>query len=908
MFAVGMNLGDGLLFELENGKPKLILLSHGVEKHLVKPSCRPRAANVLSSRQPSLVEEVQAEERPARQLAGRHRESRSKAGGANASITSNAVPTGGKSTPGCSVKAVPKVKSDRHKHSTTAAPLRPSGRPGQPQSAETRPGGKRGQKETPAPRDTGLKEGLVCLTNEQLQKILHSVHTHSPQPPQEQGTLEKQTGSKCSSSTNKGEVETKEGGGGKEERKEEGGGQTDTPEGSQDKDNRSSGCLFSWMEERESESRATMDAKKAQWRRELDEQVALKQQKQQQRSAPSRLQAEEDTESLVSVQTSMSHRDQPAAIRSSLRVGEVSPMEEMLSMEKREEQRRRWLEELDRQREETTERRRREKLLQNQTEDHELWATHFDSLHRKLPDLRTSAPSAPPPAPSHASERGEWEPSSSLSLVWEAMSSCGAESVGGVSVGGVSVGGVSVETTSGFPTRASHLRTMTALLDPAQIEERERRRLKQLEQQRDIEAQMEERRRQRAQEEARRKEEEAEEERRVALERERLERQYELDTQRERLKSKQAEEPEKNQDEESPQQTHANRAPKPEERSKEEEENSLVSPYRDTAVQTEDAPSLPPQTPDASTQVQPPPSLPAAPTNSRSRGGRAGKENICVPAAAAGGGGGGGGDPYEAFARTERSRRDKRRPEWNTQRPSRCFVPASQRYPAPLQRHRHESRLRRQAELLALQERTCLSRSDPPPPPPPHLHLPLQNQDSRLLPIPAQTRTAPNRKVESFSRGLLNSAASSSDRGRSPPVPTVRHRIQSQLPTSIPPHPPHPPHPPDLEFIPYVRTDEVFNLDPLESADTPPPCTHTEPPPQSSAPPLPPPDRDPLLHPELHRATHTTHTLRQQEILKGLAQLRQGLLQKQRELDTDLNPLLKRHDGELRASSASHRM
>lgn len=45
-------------------------------------SFKPRAANILSSRQPSCVEELQGEERPARQQAGRHREARNKAGGA----------------------------------------------------------------------------------------------------------------------------------------------------------------------------------------------------------------------------------------------------------------------------------------------------------------------------------------------------------------------------------------------------------------------------------------------------------------------------------------------------------------------------------------------------------------------------------------------------------------------------------------------------------------------------------------------------------------------------------------------------------------------------------------------------------------------------------------------------------
>ncbi|XP_018518839.1 coiled-coil domain-containing protein 66 isoform X2 [Lates calcarifer] len=888
-----MNLGDGLLFELENGKPRLILLSHGVDKNPAKQlSFKPRAANILSSRQPSCVEELRGEERPARQQAGRHREARNKAGGAAASL--NTTTTGGRSTTlissrtheqhnGGGNKAVAKVKSAKHKHSSTVGSLRANEKTGQPQSSGTRAGGKLGLKDTLASGDSGLKDNMVVLTTEQLQRILNTVQTSSnvQHPPEDHRTQ----GSKAGTSTNEGgggEMKEEDRGGGGEENKkgDRGGGVTDTTGTSQDKDNRSSGCLFSWLEERQADSRLAIGAKKAQWRRELDEQVALKQQ-QQQHSAPGKLQifqAEEDRESVLSVQSSISHREQPAAIRSSLKLGEVTPMEEMLSTERKEEQRRRWLEELDRQREETSERRRREKLLQNQTEDHELWATHFDSLQRRPPVLTTapSAPSAPPLAPSSGSERGEWEPSSSLSLVWEATSSCGAESVVGASV----------DTTCGYPSRASYLRTMTALLDPVQIEERERRRLKQLEQQRAIEAQVEERRQQREREEARRREEEEEEERRVALEREMLQKQYELDTLRERQKaqpSHQAEEPKTGPDDGGLQETQepsVNSITKQGEHL-EDEANSSVSPYRDTAVQTEVPPSLPP----GADRVQTPCLSAAAPPNCRSRAVRTGKENICLPG---GRGGGGGDDPYEAFARTERSRKDKRRPEWNTQRPSRRYVPASERYPAALQRNRQESRLKRQAELLALQERTCLSKTDPPP----------QHQDPRLCSNPAQTRTSPNRKVETASRGQNISAAVSNDRGRSPPVPAVRHRVQGQQASpSLPP--------PVLDFIPYVRTDEVFNLDPLEPADTPPPHTDAPPPPQSSASPPAPSHRDPLLHPELLRKTHTH---RQEEILRGLAQLRQGLLQKQRELETDLNPLLKRHDNELRPPSATHRM
>ncbi|TNN44713.1 Coiled-coil domain-containing protein 66 [Liparis tanakae] len=426
--------------------------------------------------------------------AGRLREPRSKAGGAAASFPSAA---GGRSSAltsskthehhrGHGVKAEVTLKTDRRQRGSAVGSPRPGGKTGRPRSGGTRAAGKEGLAGPSANGDAGPKESAACLTNQQLQKILHSVQTCSGV----NQTDSKETGS----STNGG---GRGGGGGGEMKEDDRGGGTDTSGGSRNEDHRASGCAFGWLEERRPDSRAAGDAKKAQWRRDLDEQVALKQQC----SAPGRLQVRQ----------------------------EATPVEEVLSVGRREAQRRRWLEELDQQREEESERRRREKLLQSQTEDHDLWATHFDSMLRpRGPALSTGA------------ERGGWEPTSSLSLVWEAESvggaSVGGASVGGASVGGASVGGASVDTTSGYPARASHLRTMTALLDPAQVEERERRRLKQLEQQRAIEAQVEERQLQRRREEARRREELEEEERKVALERETLERRYKLDTLRERQK------------------------------------------------------------------------------------------------------------------------------------------------------------------------------------------------------------------------------------------------------------------------------------------------------------------------------------------------------------------------------------
>ncbi|XP_017160264.1 coiled-coil domain-containing protein 66 isoform X2 [Poecilia reticulata] len=849
-----MNLGDGLLFELENGKPRLILLTHGVVKNPIKLPSKHRAASILKARQPSCLEEVQPEERTAQQAARGPREVRCKAAAAALSCSSSISTTDGRSsvlnsskTPGRhkerASKAMAKVKTNKHKLSSAVGPL------GSPRRTDPLPNGERGDgvsQPVLGSVDAGLKDGdVMCVTGEQLRELLSSITVSTgcaQRGPEEQAAQGGQIHTNSVSSVNGGEerqIREDEKG---EEMKEEGDDECDSLR-------RSS---FSWFKERRPDSRAAIDAKKAQWKRELDEQVALKQRLQ--LSALSRLQGEEYAESVSSV----GHREQPAAIRSSLRLGEVTPMEEMLSVERKEEQRRAWLEELDRQREETAERRKREKLQRRQTEDHERWAAHFDSLQRRAP----AQPAAQPAAPGRlsGSERDDWNPSSSLSLVWEGTSSCGADSVMAASV----------DSTRGFPSRSSYLRTMTSLLDPAQVEERERRRLKQLELQRAIEAQVEERRRQRELEEATRKREEEEEERRVAMEREKLQKQYEL----EMLKKKEKvlvelqndpvpppEQPEIGGSEETPGSRTVTR------KAECVENGDSGSSFKDSSVQTEDAPPAAAgdrvQAADVSVQNQnrPAPCGSAEP-NSRSRTPRAGKENICLPA---------GEDPYEPFARTERSRRSKTRPEWGSQRPSRRFVPASERYPVALQRDRQESRLRRQAELLALQK-TRPSRTEPPAP----------QQEARLCPNVQQSRTSPTKKVESGLKGNIDS-----DRGRSPAAQS------QQAPGS-----------PALEFVPYLRTAEVFSLDPLEPADTPPPRTHPgpPPPPEASSPPPGSSHRDPLLHPEMLPGSQ-----RQQEILRGLAQLRQGLLQKQKELETDLKPVRNRRDKEQRALSAAHR-
>ncbi|XP_016308531.1 coiled-coil domain-containing protein 66-like [Sinocyclocheilus anshuiensis] len=107
----------------------------------------------------------------------------------------------------------------------------------------------------------------------------------------------------------------------------------------------------------------------------------------------------------------------------------------------------------------------------------------------------------------------------------------------------------------------------------------------------------------------------------------------------------------------------------------------------------------------------------------------------------------------------------------------------------------------------------------------------------------------------------------------SPPAPAVKSSQQVTEDTG---------RPPSLDYVPYVRTDEVYHMDPLA----------------------------PLSRPPTHEAQQRVHTVvssssrqapprvqhppksteRQQAILKGLSELRQGLLQRQRELETSLNP------------------
>ncbi|KAM6387357.1 coiled-coil domain-containing protein 66 isoform 5-T6 [Pluvialis apricaria] len=506
--------------------------------------------------------------------------------------------------------------------------------------------------------------------------------------------------------------------------------------------------------------------------------------------------------------------------------------------------------------------------------------------------------------------------------------------------------------------KVSFLRSMTALLDPAQIEERDRRRQKQLEHQKAIMAQVEEKRKKKQLEEEQRKWEEQEEEQRLAREKEQMQKQFEEDM----LKQKQKEELVTLKTNELYQTMQKARELaqrlKQEQRIRDlaqkghdisklqknlgggdtEFENcntdishqshnfsddiksyidQQTSPRKDTAVQTDyfntsaytesaeertvccGSPDIPIEYKETSSSKKYQKEMQYIDKNKIS-----GKEN-----------GGIYNDLYEQYARRERqikpSEKYNKRPDWNINKPGKRYIPASERYPKQLQKQREENKVRRQMELLQLVERNtpgnlCPKRggySDRSPSP--HEEINMKNKGHRV------------RKEEQLHKNHL-----SEERSDSLPVPAVKNRLhqvqQKQIHASnflvhnnnsrrekntktdtqqgSSPPVTEAGRPPSSQFIPYVRTNEVYCLDP--DAPVTRPSTHD---PQyrqfndsyqtprqifSS-------DhvRDPLLNPDVVKIRE-----RQQAILKGLSELRQGLLQKQKELETVLIPPMAQED------------
>ncbi|KFO58017.1 Coiled-coil domain-containing protein 66, partial [Corvus brachyrhynchos] len=673
--------------------------------------------------------------------------------------------------------------------------------------------------------------------------------------------------------------------------------------------------MFSTLGEREGE-KALLEFKKAQWKKELDEQVALKKK------------LKETLEGNVGDFWAKPGNNKTHKVETPDPDQEAVPQERPFSALKHEQQKK-WLEELDKQKEEAKLRKIEEKLNLSKAEEHDRWAMHFDSFKNHLNANAQHGMYRKPESlclsPDHKDPTAFIHPLSPAALG---------------NLMPLQVGTAEKAAKSGAleqSQRVSFLRSMTALLDPAQIEERDRRRQKQLEHQKAIMAQVEEKRKKKQLEEEQRKWEEQQEELRLAREKAQLQKQFE----EEMLKQKQKEElatlkakelyqtMEKAQElaHGSKQQQHIpDLAQKAHDISK--LQNNLgdtqfencnsgisaqstdfpdgvkssppeqqASPRRDTAVQTDcyntsaytesaeertaccESPDISIEYKETSNSKKYQKEMQYTDKNKLS-----GKET-----------GGIYSDLYEQYARRERqiksSEKYSKRPDWNINKPGKRYIPASERYPKPLQKQREENKVRRQMELLQLVERNS----------PGQLSTRRGGHSARSL-SPREETTGKNkghrgRKEEQFHKNHLNE-----ERSESPPVPAVRNRLlqvqQRQIQAShflvqnhhgrrerssradaqqrsSPAAVPEAARPPSAQFVPYVRTREVYYLDPeapLSQPSTQDPQhrhlhdSYQMPRQIFSSDHI----RDPLLNPDV-----VTIRERQQAILKGLSKLRQ---------------------------------
>ncbi|XP_060622066.2 coiled-coil domain-containing protein 66 isoform X2 [Anolis sagrei] len=743
--------------------------------------------------------------------------------------------------------------------------------------------------------------------------------------------------------------------------------------------------MFSTLGERERD-KTLLDAKRSQWKKELDEQVALKKKlrenlemeskyrpfwhKTDVRSCSEKWQLAQDkmafsdnlstttedshicrcvttetseiSPSVLSGQTgqlsSFSSPDLPAAIRTAFVLGEPAPVEHPFRAVKREQQKK-WLEELDKQKEADKLRKLEEKCNLAKGEEHDKWTMHFDSFRNQANTFSQ--------CPLNSTYKKTAEGLRLSSEVQEQATFTPTTSCNPTPTEIEISGKTSRSNISESSQKASFLRSMTALLDPAQIEERERRRQKQLEHQKAIMAQVEEKRKKKQLEVEQRKQEDQEEEQRLAKEQELMKKQFEEDL----LKQKQKEEimalktnvlyqtMQKAQE-------LAQRL-KQEQRIKELAEKghdisklqknlgsgdtnyesyctdlddvldvtdhhdhfsegsssvvnhdvkTVLSPRKDTAVQTESNTDISIGTENSAMQTgnaSPDITAEYKPNFSNKKCKKevqylekkiSEKENIV-----------GYSNVYEQSAQKQKQPKEKneQRPDWNINKPCKRYIPASEKYPRRLQKQREEKKARRQMELLQLVERNTPG------------HLSQKSVISPDRPLSHPSEGGVKNKEEPLLKNNLVEL-----RSDSPPVPAVKNRIQQQTKTSdFSTHDRNdgreksintdkhqserpsnfaPERPPSSHFVPYVRTNEVYYLDP--DAPMTRPSTHDPqyhqlndvyytPRQTFSSDHI----RDPLFNPNVVRD-------RQQAILKGLSELRQGLLQKQKELETCLIP------------------
>ncbi|XP_034514386.1 coiled-coil domain-containing protein 66 isoform X10 [Ailuropoda melanoleuca] len=608
--------------------------------------------------------------------------------------------------------------------------------------------------------------------------------------------------------------------------------------------------------------------------------------------------------------------------RASQILEEALPPERPFSASKQEQQRK-WIEDLNKQIEDDRQRKTEGKITSSKGEEHDRWAMHFDSLKNYPASQSQMSSRSPHNQPEYFCVSPDTQELADLHSVYTPTTGSQVEPSEEEHIAKPVR-----DITTANSQKTNFLRSMTALLDPAQIEERDRRRQKQLEHQKAITAQVEEKRRKKQLEEQQRKKEEEEEERRLAREREEMQKQYEQDV----LKQKQKEEIMTLKTNELFQTMQ--RAQELAQRLKQEQRirelaqkghdtsgliknlgghglddvsgkkntciNSTTSPKKDTAVQTDDlntgtftsAESCCGTVIEREILNCSSPEIPAdfnEQFNTKKdkeelinqvKGTNLEKENSWY------------NDQCNEFARTEKTHMKKcpKRPDWNINKPLKRYIPASEKYPKQLQKQREEKKVRRQMELLNLVERNNPG------------HLCQNRGTSPVLPSCQETEPRFRWHLIKKEEEPLKSNAFGKERSQSPPVPVVKNRTQQTQTlknsnyerenlilegsqTETLPGPSEPSH-----FIPYVRTNEIYYLDPDAPLSrpltqdlqyqNPHDCDQEQRQLFDSD------VRDPLLNPNLVKNRD-----RQQAILKGLSELRQGLLQKQRELETNLMPL-----------------
>ncbi|XP_053932252.1 coiled-coil domain-containing protein 66 isoform X2 [Cuculus canorus] len=754
--------------------------------------------------------------------------------------------------------------------------------------------------------------------------------------------------------------------------------------------------MFSTLGEREGE-KALLEFRKIQWKKELDEQVALKKKLKETLEgevgyfwakpgnnkahkkkvetadpdetmfpADSNIRTEENhictpvltteanevplnvSSAPAGQSSNFSSSDLSAVNCTAFFIGEAVPEEQRLSALKHEQQKK-WLEELDKQKEEAKLRKIEEKLALSKAEEHDRWAMHFDSLKNHL-NVNAQHPlngmfKKQPESLCRSPDPKE------LTAFIHPFSPAALGNLMPSQVGNAEK--AAKNSALEHSQKVSFLRSMTALLDPAQIEERDRQRQKQLEHQKAIMAQVEEKQKKKQLEEEQRKWEEQEEEQRLAREKEQMQKQFEEDMLKQKQKAELAtlktnelyQSMQKAQElalRLKQEQRIRDLAQKGHDVSKLQKNlgcgntefedcsthiahqshifsddikshiDQQASPRKDTAVQTDDfntsafAESAEERTvccgsPDISIEYK-------ETSNSK----KCQKEMQYTDKNTISGKETGGfySELYEHYARKERqikpSENYRKRPDWNINKPGKRYVPASERYPKQLQKQREENKVRRQMELLQLVERNtpgnlCWKKggySDRSPSP--HKETNVKNKGHRV------------RKEEQLCKNHFNQ-----ERSASPPVPAVKNRLhqvqQNQIhasnflmhnnssrrektfktdmqQTSSPPSITEAARPPSSQFIPYVRTNEVYYLDP--DAPVTRPSTH-DPQYRQFNDSYQTPGQifssnhvgEPLLNPDVVKNRE-----RQQAILKGLSELRQGLRQKQKELEASVIP------------------